>query len=53
MKILIKIIYWLLGIVAVLLVVAYLLPRKYSVERNIYINADKTLIYNLTSNFNK
>lgn len=53
MKILIKIIYWLLGIVAVLLVVAHLLPRKYSVERIIYIKADKTLIYNLTSNFDK
>lgn len=53
MKIFIKILYWLLGILAVLLIVAYLLPKKYSVERSIYINADKHLIYDLTSNFRK
>ncbi|MEI7982846.1 MAG: SRPBCC family protein [Bacteroidota bacterium] len=53
MKLFIKIIYWFLGILAVLLIVAYLLPKNYKVERSIYINADKELIYNLTSNFQK
>ncbi|MEI6455875.1 MAG: SRPBCC family protein [bacterium] len=53
MKTFLKIIYWLLGIVAILLVIAYILPKSYKVERSVYINADKNLIYNLTSNFNK
>lgn len=53
MKVFVKILYWLLGIIAVLIIVAYLLPKNYKVERSIYINADKNLIYNLTSNFQK
>jgi len=48
-----KILYWILAIIALLVIVAYLLPRHYKVERSIYINADNNLIYNLVSNFKK
>ena len=53
MKTFLKIIYWVLGIVALLLIISFLLPRKYKVERSVYIKSDKNLIYNLTSNFTK
>jgi len=51
MKTFIKIVYWLLGILAVLLIIAYLLPKTYKVERNIQIKANSDVIYNLTCNF--
>lgn len=53
MKTFLKFIYWLLGIIAVLVVIAFILPKIYKVERMVYISADKGLIYNLTSNFTK
>jgi len=53
MKTFLKIVYWLLGLIALLVIVAFILPKTYKVERMVYINADKDLIYNLTSNFNK
>jgi effector-binding domain-containing protein len=53
MKTFLKIIYWLLGLIAVLVIIAFILPKTYKVERIVYINADKDLIYNLTSKFTK
>jgi effector-binding domain-containing protein len=51
MKTIIKIFYWLLGIIAVLVLVAYLLPKTYKVERNTFIKSNPVVIYGLTSNF--
>jgi len=48
-----KIVLWLVIIVAVLVIIAYLLPRQYKVERSITIGADKALVYKLTCNFEK
>jgi effector-binding domain-containing protein len=42
-----KILLWLLAIVAVLVVIAFLIPGNYKVERSVYIKADKMLVYNL------
>lgn len=53
MKTLKKIALWILAIIALLVIIAYLLPRNYKVERSIFIKADKMVIYDLTSNFNK
>jgi len=53
MKTFLKIVYWLLGLIAVLVIIAFILPKTYKVERVVYISADKDLIYSLTSNFNK
>ncbi|MBN1198641.1 MAG: SRPBCC family protein [Bacteroidales bacterium] len=48
-----KILLWLLIIIAVLVIIAYLLPRQYKVERSITIGADKALVYELTCNLKK
>lgn len=48
-----KIILWLLGIILVIVLGAYLLPKTYKVERTIYIKANSMVIYDLTSNFTK
>lgn len=48
-----KILMWLLGIIAVIVVGAYLLPKTYKVERTIYIKASSMVIYDLTANFTK
>ena len=48
-----KIVLWLLIIIAVLVIIAYLLPRQYKVERSITIGADKALVYDLTCNMKK
>ena len=53
MKALKKILIWLAGLIVLLLLIAYLLPSKYHVERSTYINADKLTIYDLTSHFQK
>ncbi|MFO8128545.1 MAG: SRPBCC family protein [Bacteroidales bacterium] len=45
MKVLKKIIIWILVIIAILIVIAYFLPKQYSVERSIVINADREQIY--------
>ncbi|MBN1200202.1 MAG: GyrI-like domain-containing protein [Bacteroidales bacterium] len=47
-----KIVMWLLIILAVLVVIAYLLPRQYKVERSIVIGASSELVYDLTCNLN-
>jgi effector-binding domain-containing protein len=51
MKTLIKLFYWLAGLFAVLLIVAYLLPKTYKVERDISIKSKPEVIYGLVSNF--
>ncbi|MFH1161484.1 MAG: GyrI-like domain-containing protein [bacterium] len=48
-----KIVLWLVIIVAVLVIIAFLLPRQYKFERSITIGASKALIYNLTCNLKK
>jgi len=45
-----KIVLWLVIIAAVLIIIAFLLPRQYKVERSIQIGSSKALIYNLTCN---
>jgi Polyketide cyclase / dehydrase and lipid transport len=48
-----KIFIGLLVLIIILILVSYLLPKSYNVERVVYIKADKSVIYNLTSNFTK
>jgi len=48
-----KILLWLLIIIVILVLIAYLLPRTYKVERSITIGADKSLVYDLTCNLEK
>lgn len=52
MKILKRIVIWLLVIVAILVVVAYLLPGSYHVERSIVIKTDKQTVYEMACDFN-
>ena len=51
MKTLIKIFYWLAGSIAVLILIAFLLPKTYKVERSISIKSGPDVIYGLTANF--
>jgi len=53
MKTLLKIVYWVAGIIALLIIIAYLLPKTYKVERSITMKANPELIYSLTSDFTK
>jgi effector-binding domain-containing protein len=53
MKTLKKILIGIIVIIIILILVSYLLPKSYKVERVVYIKADKSVIYNLTSNFTK
>jgi len=53
MKIFKKIIFWILGILVIAVLISFLLPKTYMVEKSTYIKADKNLIYDLTSNFQK
>jgi effector-binding domain-containing protein/uncharacterized membrane protein len=53
MKTLRKILLWILAIIAILVIIAYLLPRTYKVERSVYIKADKMLVYDLCCNMSK
>ncbi len=48
-----KILLWILAIIALLVIIAYLLPRSYKVERSVYIKADKMLVYNLCCDLTK
>jgi effector-binding domain-containing protein/uncharacterized protein YndB with AHSA1/START domain len=48
-----RIIVIILAIILLLILVAYILPKTYKVERSVYIPAKPELIYDLTSNFNK
>ncbi|MEI6174104.1 MAG: SRPBCC family protein [Bacteroidota bacterium] len=48
-----KILLWLLGILAVLIIVSFLLPKTYKVERTVFIKAHNQTIYDLTANFSK
>ncbi|MCX6249056.1 MAG: GyrI-like domain-containing protein [Bacteroidetes bacterium] len=40
-------------LVVILILISFLLPKTYHVERSTVIKADKTIIYNLTSNLTK
>lgn len=53
MKTLKKILIWLLAIIVVLIVIGFLLPSKYKVERSTTIHARSSVIYDLTSHFEK
>jgi effector-binding domain-containing protein len=46
-----KILLWILGILAVLIIVSFLLPKTYKVERSIAIKAGPEVIYALSGNF--
>ena len=48
-----KILLWILAIIALLVIIAFLLPRTYKVERSVYIKADKALVYSLCCNFSQ
>jgi effector-binding domain-containing protein len=51
MKILKRIIIWLVVLIALLIGVAYLLPANYHVERSLLINGDKDIIYSMVCDF--
>ncbi len=46
-----KIFYWVIGVVAILVIVSFLLPKTYKVERTLFIKSNPDVIYGLTSNF--
>jgi len=48
-----KIVIWILAIILVLVLVSYILPKSYKVERSVYIKSKPELIYDLSSNFSK
>jgi len=48
-----RIVIWLLAIILVIVLAAYVLPKKYKVERSVYIKSNPELIYSLTSNFSR
>jgi effector-binding domain-containing protein len=48
-----KVLIGLLGLIVLLLIIAFLLPSKYHVERSTVIAADKSTIFNLTSHLQK
>jgi effector-binding domain-containing protein len=48
-----KILIGLAGLIVLLVIIAYLLPSKYHVERSAYIHADKAVIFDLTSHLQK
>lgn len=51
MKTFVKILYWVIGIIAVLVLIAFFLPKTYKVERSIVIKSTPEVIYGLTDNF--
>ena len=48
-----KILIGLAGLIVLLLIIAFLLPSKYHVERSIFVQANKSGIYDLTAHFQK
>jgi len=48
-----KIILWILGILILLVLVSYLLPKTYKVERSITMKAKPSVAYGLVSNLNR
>jgi effector-binding domain-containing protein len=51
MKTLRKVFLWVIAIILVLIIIGFLLPKTYKVERNVYINADKSVVYGLVCNY--
>jgi effector-binding domain-containing protein len=52
MKTVRKILLWVLAIIVVLIIIAFLLPKTYKVERSVYVKADRGVIYNLVCDYN-
>jgi effector-binding domain-containing protein len=52
MKTLKKIIIWLLVLIGILILVAYLLPGKYNVERSTLIKGDRGMVFSMVCDFN-
>jgi len=48
-----RIIIWLVVIIVALVIIAFLLPKSYKVERSVYIKANNQVIYDLVSNLGK
>ncbi len=48
-----KVVIWILAIILVVVLVSYVLPKTYKVERSVYIKSKPELIYDITGNFNK
>jgi len=48
-----KVVVWILAIILVLILVSYVLPKTYKVDRSVTIKARPELVYDITSNFNK
>ena len=48
-----KIILWVVIVITILVIISYLLPKTYKVERSVYIKADRSLIHDLTGYFGK
>ena len=48
-----RVILVILTIIAILLIIAYLLPKNWHVERSVSINANKNYIYTYTANFGR
>jgi effector-binding domain-containing protein len=48
-----RIIIWLVAIIVALIIIAFLLPKNYKVERTIYIKANNQGIYDLVANLGK
>lgn len=53
MKNIFKMFYWILGILTILVIISFILPNSYKVERVRYVNSTPVIIYQLTSNFNR
>jgi effector-binding domain-containing protein len=47
MKIIVKLVFWLIGVIVVLLLVGFFLPRNEKVERTVTVNARPEAVYNL------
>ncbi len=52
MKTLKKILIWIIVIIAIIVLVSFLLPDRYSVERTVTINADQEIIFDQICDFN-
>jgi effector-binding domain-containing protein/uncharacterized protein YndB with AHSA1/START domain len=50
MRIIFKFLFWLMGVIIVLLLVGFFLPRNEKVERTVTINAKPEAVYNLLNN---
>ncbi|MBU2651943.1 MAG: GyrI-like domain-containing protein [Bacteroidetes bacterium] len=47
-----KVIIWIIAILVILVIISYLLPGKYYIERSVVINADKEIIFDQFCDYN-